>query len=299
MHCQSQISIIRNNGVERAHKSKNADKTHLDKLYEQGGHKGKKKEKSGHWSKCVSPGHLALVLQVLNQALGVEYRPAATALPALAGSALQSACSCPSAHFPVQSVAPKSRSSTYQAPCAHQTTHTWGFMPPFCRWYHCLPLILGILNFKVHEWDDNYIFTRAARVQRRAGPGAVQHRCHQPAPGPIPEYSNTCQPTLQPVQTYPKDSWMKIWCRSLLAQVALGFLQQALFPKSILGTCPSSCLLPQISHYSTHRCHQAGMGMWNQDLCGVKPAGEDFSPQKFPESWFWLSVLKIFHRHEE
>lgn len=43
MHCQSQISIIRNNGVERAHKSKNADKTHLDKLYEQGGHKEERK----------------------------------------------------------------------------------------------------------------------------------------------------------------------------------------------------------------------------------------------------------------
>lgn len=44
MHCQSQISIIWNNGVERAHKSKNADKTHPDKLYKQGRHKRKKKE---------------------------------------------------------------------------------------------------------------------------------------------------------------------------------------------------------------------------------------------------------------
>lgn len=35
MHSQSQISIICDNGVERAHKSKNADKTHSDKLYEQ------------------------------------------------------------------------------------------------------------------------------------------------------------------------------------------------------------------------------------------------------------------------
>lgn len=48
MHCQSQISIIWNNREERAHKSKNADKTHRDKLYEQGEHKRKKKEKSGH-----------------------------------------------------------------------------------------------------------------------------------------------------------------------------------------------------------------------------------------------------------
>lgn len=35
MHSQSQISIISDNRVERAHKSKNADKTHSDKLYEQ------------------------------------------------------------------------------------------------------------------------------------------------------------------------------------------------------------------------------------------------------------------------
>lgn len=47
MHCQSQISIIWNNGVERAHKSKNADKTHPDKLYEQEGHKRKKKKSQG------------------------------------------------------------------------------------------------------------------------------------------------------------------------------------------------------------------------------------------------------------
>lgn len=106
MHCQSQISIIWNNGVERAHKSKNADKSHPDKLHEQGGHKKKKKEKSGcwsqkrHWCKQVGPGHLALVLQVLNQALGVEHRPAGTALLTLAGSALQSNCSCPFGSLP-------------------------------------------------------------------------------------------------------------------------------------------------------------------------------------------------------
>lgn len=35
MHWQRQISISWDNGVERAHKSKNADKTHSDKLYEQ------------------------------------------------------------------------------------------------------------------------------------------------------------------------------------------------------------------------------------------------------------------------
>lgn len=51
MHWQSQISIICDNGVERAHKSKNADKTQSDKLYEQGGYKRKKKEKSV----CVDP----------------------------------------------------------------------------------------------------------------------------------------------------------------------------------------------------------------------------------------------------
>lgn len=106
MHCQSQISIIWNNGVERTHKSKNADKIHPDKLYEQGGHKKKKKEKSGHWSqkrhrcKGVGPGHLTLVLQVLNQALRVGHRPAATALLTLAGSALQSICSRPFGSLP-------------------------------------------------------------------------------------------------------------------------------------------------------------------------------------------------------
>jgi len=35
MHWQSQISIICNKGGERAHKSKNTDKTHSDKLDEE------------------------------------------------------------------------------------------------------------------------------------------------------------------------------------------------------------------------------------------------------------------------
>lgn len=67
------------------------------------------------------------------------------------------------------------------------------------------------------------------------------------------------------VQTQRTSGW-RSGPRPLLAQVALDFLQQALFPKSVLGTCPYCCLLPQISHYSTDRCHQAGTGVWNQDL---------------------------------
>lgn len=44
MHWQSQISIIQGNRVERAHKVRNADKTHSDKLYEQKS-EGKRKKK--------------------------------------------------------------------------------------------------------------------------------------------------------------------------------------------------------------------------------------------------------------
>lgn len=127
MHCQSQISIIWNNGVERAHKSKNADKTHPDKLYKQGRHKRKKKERSACWCqkrhrcKQVGPGHLTLVLQVLKQALGAGHRPAATALPTLAGSALQSACSGPFGSLPNTVCSPHILISMYQAPSAHQT----------------------------------------------------------------------------------------------------------------------------------------------------------------------------------
>lgn len=57
MHWQSQISIIRGNGVERAHKVRNADRTHSDKLYEQKV-RIKEKEKSS-WMES-DPKHSSL-----------------------------------------------------------------------------------------------------------------------------------------------------------------------------------------------------------------------------------------------
>lgn len=85
--------IIWDNRVERAHKSKNADKTHSDKLYEQTVRTYEKENsqcvdpRRGTEASCSVQDSRHLMLRVLKSALGAEHSHAASAVPAMAGCA--------------------------------------------------------------------------------------------------------------------------------------------------------------------------------------------------------------------